>query len=312
VEEQVKTILTSIAAGSLLAALTLGASSSLLADGPTFTTIDFPGSIATQVWGTNSSGDIVGLYVSSDKATHGFLLSRGQFISIDYPGAAFTEVWGIGPRGEILGDYSDTLTGSGSHHGFVLSTDGVFSVVDFPGAVSSFALGMNSHGDILGSHLFADNVNRNFVMSGSQFPNSGQFTQLEDVPGAPVTVAIAILGSEVVGGFMGADKVAHGLLISEGHFTTIDYPAAGVTFTNVAAIDSRGEMGGRYTLNGVNHGYLLSGGQFHSFDYPGATFTMVTAIAPNGDLLGRYRDANNVFHGFRLTGFGLACVSSGS
>jgi len=52
---------------------------------------------------------------------------------------------------------------------------------------------MNSHGDILGSHNFPDNVNHNFVMSGSQFPNSGHFTQLEDVPGAGTTVAIAIL-----------------------------------------------------------------------------------------------------------------------
>jgi len=52
---------------------------------------------------------------------------------------------------------------------------------------------MNSHGDILGSHNFSDNVNHNFVMSGSQFPNSGHFTQLEDVPGAGTTVAIAIL-----------------------------------------------------------------------------------------------------------------------
>src|SRR5262249_26505651 len=251
----------------------LGACSNLLAGGPTFTAIDFPGSIGTQVWGTNHNGDIVGLYISSDKATHGCLLSRGQFVSIDYPGAAFTELYGIGPRCDILGDYAATVNGSGSHHGFLLSTDGVFTTIDFPGAVSSYALGMNSHGDILGSHNFEDNVNHNFVMSGSQFPNSGQFKQLEDVPGAPTTVAIAILGSEVVGGYMGADKIAHGLLISDGQFTTIDFPGAGVTFTNVAAIDSRGEMAGRYTLAGVTHGYLLSGGQFHSFDYPGATFT---------------------------------------
>jgi hypothetical protein len=307
-----KKILTSIAAGSLLAALALGVSSNLLADGPTFTTIDFPGSIGTLVQGTNNRGDIVGLYTSADKATHGFLFSRGQFISIDFPGAAFTEVWGIGPRGDILGDYSDTLSGSGLHHGFVLSTDGVFTTIDFPGAVSSYAVGMNSHGDILGSHNFSDNVNHNFVMSGSQFPNSGHFTQLEDVPGAGTTVAIAILGSDVVGGYVAADKTGHGFLLSDGQFITIDYPAAGVTNTVVNTIDSRGEMAGRYVTNGVNHGFLLSGGQFHGFDYPGATYTAVEAIAANGDLLGRYRDSNNVVHGFRLTDLGLACVSSGS
>jgi hypothetical protein len=31
-----------------------------------------------------------------------------------------------------------------------------------------------------------------------------------------------------------------------------------------------------------------------------------------GDIVGRYRDSNNVFHGFMLVGFRLACVSSGS
>jgi hypothetical protein len=66
----------------------LGATSNILADGPTFTTIDFPGAVATQAWGITLSGDIAGWYVSADTETHGFLKSRGRFISIDFPGAA--------------------------------------------------------------------------------------------------------------------------------------------------------------------------------------------------------------------------------
>src|SRR6267143_6771318 len=72
----------------------LGATANLLADGPTFTAIDFPGASSTQAWGITHSGDIVGFYVSADKATHGFLKSRGQFSSIDFPGASFTEANG--------------------------------------------------------------------------------------------------------------------------------------------------------------------------------------------------------------------------
>ena len=68
----------------------LGAASNLLADGPTFTAIDFPGAATTQAWGINLSGDIVGNYVSADKSNHGFLKSRGQYSSIDFPGAAYT------------------------------------------------------------------------------------------------------------------------------------------------------------------------------------------------------------------------------
>jgi probable HAF family extracellular repeat protein len=104
--------------------------------------------------------------------------------------------------------------------------------------------------------------------------------------------------------------VVHGFVLSDGQLTTIDYP--GATFTGAFAINSRGEVVGRYTANGVTHGFLLSGGQLSSFDFPGATFTEATAISPRGDILGAYRDANNVFHGFRLVGVGQACVALGN
>jgi uncharacterized membrane protein len=291
----------------------LCATSNVLADGPTFTTIDFPGAAGTQAWGITISGDIAGWYVSADTATHGFLKSRGQFISIDFPGAAYTLVNGISPRGDIIGEYAATLTGSGPHHGFVLSKDGVFTTIDYPGATYTYALGMNSRGDVLGSYAFDDNLLHTFVLTADPFSPSGRFKAIDDVPGANVaggasaTVAIAIHGDDIVGGYP-SGGVGHGFLLSDGQYTTID-PVPGATFINVTAIDSRGEMLGRYTLNGVTHAYLLSGGQVTSFDFPGATFTAATAISPNGDILGRYRDANNVFHGFLLTGLRQACVA---
>jgi uncharacterized membrane protein len=147
-------------------------------------------------------------------------------------------------------------------------------------------------------------------MSANQFTAIGQFTTLDDVTGAIRTGVLGINGGDIVGSYMGADMVGHGFLLSDGQFTTIDAPG-GATLTIVTGIDSRGEMVGRYTVNGVTHAYLLSGGEFNTFDYPGATFTGATAISPRGDIVGRYRDANNVFHGFMLVGFRLACVSSG-
>ena len=202
------------------------------------------------------------------------------------------------------------MTGSGPHHGFVLSRDGVFTTIDYPGATSTFALGMNSKGDVLGSYTSDDNLLHTFVMSADPFSPSGQFKAIDDAPGANMTVAIGIHGGDIVGGYP-SPGVSHGFLLSDGQYTTID-AVPGATFTNVTAIDSRGEIVGRYTLNGVTHGYLMSGGHVTSFDFPGATFTGATAISPNGDILGRYRDANNVFHGFLLTGLRQACASSGS
>jgi len=62
----------------LALSFTLAATANLLADGPTFTPIDFPGAASTQAWGINTSGDIVGIYTLADKSTHGFLLSGGN------------------------------------------------------------------------------------------------------------------------------------------------------------------------------------------------------------------------------------------
>ena len=81
----------------------LGVVSNVLADGPTFTTIDFPGAASTQPWGINTRDDIVGLFVNADKVTHGFLLSGGEYSTIDFPDATSTETSAINPRGDIVG-----------------------------------------------------------------------------------------------------------------------------------------------------------------------------------------------------------------
>src|SRR5438552_3911248 len=112
----------------------LGAAN-LLADGPAFTQIDYPGSSNTEAWFINNRGDIVGEYVMADKSTHGYQLSGCNFISIDFPGAAYSWANGISPRGDIVGEYAMAVDGSGPHHGFLLTSDGNFSSFDFPGSI---------------------------------------------------------------------------------------------------------------------------------------------------------------------------------
>ena len=94
----------------------LSATSNVLAQDRTFTTIDFPGATITDAIGINPRGDIVGFYTLSG-TTHGFLLSGGQFTSIDFPGATATNALGINPRGDIVGQYIS----AGVSHGFLLS-----------------------------------------------------------------------------------------------------------------------------------------------------------------------------------------------
>jgi len=52
-----------------------------------YATINYPNANHTELAAMTPSGDIVGLYVSSDRTQHGFLCSKGKFTSIDYPGA---------------------------------------------------------------------------------------------------------------------------------------------------------------------------------------------------------------------------------
>ena len=80
-----------------------------------FTTIDFPGALATDALGINASGQVVGRYYDGF-TQHGFLLDKGTFITIDPPGSTFTEAIGINAAGLIVGDYVDA---SGTQHGFL-------------------------------------------------------------------------------------------------------------------------------------------------------------------------------------------------
>src|SRR5260370_4555226 len=92
----------------------LGVTSNVLADGPTFTTIDYPGATPTLAWGINTRGDIVGFYTLPDTSSHGFLWSGNNLTPIDFPGAALTLLWGINTSGDIVGEYASTLTDA--HH----------------------------------------------------------------------------------------------------------------------------------------------------------------------------------------------------
>jgi hypothetical protein len=47
-----------------------------LLSGGRFTTIDFPGAVATDLNDINPSGDIVGQYADSDGNEHGFILRK--------------------------------------------------------------------------------------------------------------------------------------------------------------------------------------------------------------------------------------------
>jgi probable HAF family extracellular repeat protein len=86
--------------------------------GRTFT-IAMPGASATQAFGVNDNGEIVGTYTTgtgNNAVTHGFTWMNGKFTTVNYPMASSTTINGVNDEGDIVGFYTDA---KGNTDGFV-------------------------------------------------------------------------------------------------------------------------------------------------------------------------------------------------
>jgi uncharacterized membrane protein len=229
-----------------------------------FTTIDFPNANFTMAAGINSRGDIVGAYrLSGEPAMmrHGFLLSRGTFTTIDPPGSTFTNVLGINRHGDIVGRYCTVVPCVPEiRHGFLLS-EGEFSRIDVPGAVGTNAWGINDRGKIVGGYEGTDGKSHVYLL------REGQFTTI-DFPGAVDTAPTGDKGGinsrgDIVSYYCAFEPCSldndseHGFLLSNGEFTTIDFPSGHATAG--FGINARGDIVGPYNdASGNGHGFLLN------------------------------------------------------
>lgn len=236
--------------------------------------IRVPGSAFTAALGINRNGDVVGMYSptnpdpSGGKDIHGFLLRDGAFTSIDVPGAAWTRAIGINRAGDIVGTWAEV--NRGKQHGFVLS-GGIFTTIDFPDSDCTGTWKINDSGEIAGRYQTGgDSKFHLFLLA------DGVFTSIEDYPGAAQmapTAACAFHGGlnnsgDIVAAYMDASgnltlsrnnnantlERTHGLLLSEGVFTPIDFPGANCTVA--WGISDKGVIVGAY---------LDSAGTFHGF-----------------------------------------------
>lgn len=244
-----------------------------------FTSIDFPVAVFTIAYGIDSGGNIVGSYQDRDGKSHGFLLKGGVFSSIDVPGALGTVALGINSRGDIVGTYTDT---GGQYpwpksRGFLLR-GGVFSSIDFPGALITTASKINPGGEIVGRYKSLDGKFHIYLRcpqqgecpeTGQLSPGNESFTSI-DFPGAFET-ATGVFGSvdginsrgDIVGLYcsappclVGATGHLHAFVLSDGKFTSFDFPGA-VIATTATGISPRGDILGAYRdAEGKFHGYL--------------------------------------------------------
>lgn len=220
------------------------------------------------------------------------LADPGTFTTIDFPGSTNTSPTDINADGEIVGTYLSAT--DGNTHGFVRSRNEEFTSIDFPGAVFTFAAGINSSGDITGQYRLAgeaSNVRHGFLLS------EGEFTTI-DPPGAIVTNALGINDrGDIAGRYCavlpclpgGHIGNFHGFLLSNGEFTTVDFPDA--VLTHAWKINPRRQILGVYVgTDSRFHLYQLSDGEFTTIDIPGAIEVVpdLGGLNPRGDIVGGY------------------------
>ena len=258
----------------------------------TFTTIDVPGAVVTNVLGINTAGDVVGNYATvSNGPSHGFLYSGGNFTLLDYPGGDSTLATAINDSSQIVGfAYIKNSTAAVSF----LYTGGVFTTVRAPGKGATLTWGINNAGTMVGGDGVNLSGTKGFELVGAKFKNvspPGTFTYV-------YANGINNFG-QIVGLTTGGLGDCNGFLFKNGKFQTLDFP--GATMTEALGLNDTGIAVGWYEACSPScgvHAFVLQRGKYLSFDYPGATATFADGVNASGQIVGSYTLDGQNFHGF--------------
>ena len=246
-----------------------------------FSTIDFPGAVATSANGISPSGDIVGNYTApytpgiSDSAPanspaycpaagsaaciKGFLYRHGKSSTVlfpDHPGAIPQR---ITPDGDIYGCLHD-FDLMGSMFGAVWTRFRSGSLTANGGELAdssqSVPMSMNN-GATPGGHMIVgfwvdmmSNHRHGFVVQDGVFDSY-------DVPGSTLTASWDINPSQqIVGTFVDSTGHRHGFLqLPDGSAPIqLDYPGAATT--TAFGINPDGVIAGQYSASGHVHGFV--------------------------------------------------------
>jgi probable HAF family extracellular repeat protein len=264
-----------------------------------FTTVDFPGSVSTQVAGINNRGLISGAYVESGGVNRAFYDDGGVLKTVPGTGNISSETGRSSSRGVFVGDYVDPI--NFIDHSFVFSNGNLVTLPDVPNATVTSAIDLTDSGSqILAVYTTDPAQSKGF--RGAIF-SGGAWGVTFAYPGANVVSTFA-LGLNNAGYIVGSFQTTtpgeeHGFIRRpDGAFSQLD--VTGAVQTEAFAINNSGRIVGRYMdSTGKNHGFLLADGKVTTIDVPGATFTYVFGINESGDIVGWYQTTPgpNV-HGF--------------
>jgi probable HAF family extracellular repeat protein len=253
----------------------------------TFTTIDVPGAVVTNVLGINTAGDVVGTYTTSSNGPgHGFLYSGGNFTLFDYPGASSTLAFGINDSGLISGTaYIKNGTAAVSF----LYNGTTFTTVRAPGDSATLAHGINNAGVVVGGDGVSISGTKGFALLGERFTTVSPPGVYVYVFGNGVNNLNQIVGTDDFGAFF----------YNKGKYRTVSFPSA--SQTQAWGINDSGAIAGWYqgcSPSCADHAFVFMKGRYLSFDYAGAIGTFADGINASGQVVGSYTPDGQTYHGF--------------
>lgn len=256
--------------------------------------IDFPRSTASNAFGINSKGDIVGGYGPIPPPfyweTTGYTLKKNTYRTLAYPGAAYSAPYGINDKGVITGIY-DTA-GDGNFRGYMYKGT-QFTNIDYPGSDGTGPEAINNSDEVIGIYFSSD------VQHGFTFKD-GVYTTI-DVPNSYDTEPWGINSKGViVGTYYDFNNIQHGFVYQSGQFTTVDYP--GATNTGLTSINDAGQIVGTY-----GDGVIVAGDEFDTSNIFLLDQGVFTPLAlPLGDIqvTWSYAMTGNQFVGFYVDSTG--------
>jgi probable HAF family extracellular repeat protein len=283
--------------GALVLFLFLAASSLAVqaqSNGPTYTTIDVPGTTSAVAYGINNKGDIVGVASFASHPERGWVLTNGSFKFLGVPNNGFSSyATGINDSNQVVGYYYTGI--DYIQHGFLYS-GGTFTTIDPPGSAGTACWKINNAGVILGRYFDANYVIHVFTLA------NGTYTTI-DYPGANATDAGGINNKNQVVGSYNNSQI-HGFVFANGNYFTTDFPGAYGT-VNTAINDNLVIVGAESAAFGErSHGFRRSSqGKYAHIDYPdpSAIETDPYAINNHGVIVGSYLDSNLIPHAMMVT-----------
>lgn len=250
--------------------------------------IAYPGAVATNAFGMNNRGQVVGVYEDGSGNVHGFITDGNRFASIDPPGSIGTYVYKINDAGVSVGPY---YTADGLQHGFSYQ-NGRYTNIDFPGAAGgTSANGINSTGDIVGQYWDVSGTSHGFIF------NHGHYQRL-DVANSANTDLTMINDSGLITGNIFADFLTGpylGFVRDGGHYTNVSFPGALAALPQ--CINNSNMLAGIFA-NQIIDGAFYGDGFVTVFGYPYEIYGETYGINDRGQVVGSTATADGVPIGF--------------